>query len=197
MRKAATSTASPGSSTNHRDLIDAAFCLNEGGGGQAKNGRYLLNEVQASEKVYQSFRLEVKNAGGHSSLPRAENRDLSTRRGTDAPREVRLPGHAQRSDAHLFRPHVAARVGQLAADMRAVSFADTEPRGGLTALCGRRTTTPCFARPAWPRNSWAVTPRTRCLRWPAPSSIAACCPGRTPKRCRRLWFGCWAIPISR
>ena len=29
--------------------------------------------VQASEKVFQSFRLEVKNPGGHSSLPVPEN----------------------------------------------------------------------------------------------------------------------------
>jgi hypothetical protein len=29
--------------------------------------------VQASEKVYESFRLEVTNSGGHSSLPRKDN----------------------------------------------------------------------------------------------------------------------------
>jgi acetylornithine deacetylase/succinyl-diaminopimelate desuccinylase-like protein len=58
---------------NHRDLIDAAFALNEGGGGVIQNGRRLSHEVQASEKVYQSFRLEVTNRGGHSSLPRGDN----------------------------------------------------------------------------------------------------------------------------
>ncbi len=59
---------------NHRDLIDADYCLNvDGGGGQIKNGRYLLNELQTSEKVYLSFMLEVTNRGGHSSLPVADN----------------------------------------------------------------------------------------------------------------------------
>jgi acetylornithine deacetylase/succinyl-diaminopimelate desuccinylase-like protein len=58
---------------NHRDLIDAAFALNEGGGGVIQNGRRLSLNVQASEKVYQSFRLEVTNRGGHSSLPRSDN----------------------------------------------------------------------------------------------------------------------------
>ena len=38
-----------------------------------KDGRYLANGIQASEKVYESFRLEVTNAGGHSSLPRKDN----------------------------------------------------------------------------------------------------------------------------
>src|SRR5690606_4316492 len=58
---------------NHRDLIDAEFALNEGGGGAMKDGRRISNAVQASEKVYQSFRLEVTNPGGHSSLPVKEN----------------------------------------------------------------------------------------------------------------------------
>ncbi len=58
---------------NHRELIDAAFALNEGGGGVIQNGRRLSHQVQASEKVYQSFRLEVTNRGGHSSLPRSDN----------------------------------------------------------------------------------------------------------------------------
>jgi acetylornithine deacetylase/succinyl-diaminopimelate desuccinylase-like protein len=58
---------------NHRNLIDAELALNEGGSGQMKNGKYLINEVQASEKVYQDFRLESKNAGGHSSRPVKDN----------------------------------------------------------------------------------------------------------------------------
>ncbi len=58
---------------NHRPLIEAEFGLNEGGGGAIRNGKKLFNSVQASEKVYQSFRLEVKNKGGHSSRPVKDN----------------------------------------------------------------------------------------------------------------------------
>jgi acetylornithine deacetylase/succinyl-diaminopimelate desuccinylase-like protein len=58
---------------NHPELIDAEYALNEGGGGQIRDGVYIANGVQASEKVYQSFRLEVTNPGGHSSLPKKEN----------------------------------------------------------------------------------------------------------------------------
>jgi acetylornithine deacetylase/succinyl-diaminopimelate desuccinylase-like protein len=58
---------------NHRSLIDAEFAINEGGSGTMRRGKYLANQVQASEKVYQDFRLEVKNAGGHSSLPVKDN----------------------------------------------------------------------------------------------------------------------------
>jgi len=58
---------------NHKDLIDAEFAVNEGGGGNMRKGKYLTNEVQASEKVFQDFHLEVTNPGGHSSLPVKDN----------------------------------------------------------------------------------------------------------------------------
>jgi len=58
---------------NHRDLIDAEYAINEGGGGAMKNGVHLANAVQASEKVYQTFTLETTNPGGHSSLPVKDN----------------------------------------------------------------------------------------------------------------------------
>src|SRR5262249_21191696 len=58
---------------NHKDLIDAEFAINEGGGGNMRKGKYLTNEVQASEKVFQNFRLESTNPGGHSSLPTKDN----------------------------------------------------------------------------------------------------------------------------
>ncbi|HEY5644317.1 MAG TPA: M20/M25/M40 family metallo-hydrolase [Pseudomonadales bacterium] len=57
----------------HGELIDAAFALNEGGGGVIQNGRRIANSVQAAEKVYVTYQLEVVNPGGHSSLPRADN----------------------------------------------------------------------------------------------------------------------------
>jgi acetylornithine deacetylase/succinyl-diaminopimelate desuccinylase-like protein len=59
---------------HRRDLIDAEFAINlEGGGGDIKSGKPILMEVQTSEKVYISFQLEVKNRGGHSSMPVKEN----------------------------------------------------------------------------------------------------------------------------
>ena len=58
---------------NHKDLIDAEFAVNEGGGGNMRKGKYLTNEIQASEKVFQDFHLEVTNPGGHSSLPVKDN----------------------------------------------------------------------------------------------------------------------------
>ena len=59
---------------NRRDLIDAAFALNEGGGGQLdEHGKRISHGVEAGEKTSQSFTLEVTNPGGHSSRPVPDN----------------------------------------------------------------------------------------------------------------------------
>ena len=58
---------------NRPELIAAEYALNEGGAGAMRDGEYIANTVQASEKVYQSFELLVTNPGGHSSLPVKDN----------------------------------------------------------------------------------------------------------------------------
>lgn len=57
----------------HRDLIDAGLALNEGGYGEISHGRKIGNDVNASEKYVVNVRLEVRNKGGHSSLPVPDN----------------------------------------------------------------------------------------------------------------------------
>ena len=61
----------------HRPLIDAAYAINEGGGGtlegQGPNARPLFHSIQAAEKVYTDFTLTATNSGGHSSVPRPDN----------------------------------------------------------------------------------------------------------------------------
>ncbi len=59
----------------HLDLISAEFALNEGAGGRLDpdTGKYIYNGVQAGEKLYQDFTLEVTNPGGHSSRPTPDN----------------------------------------------------------------------------------------------------------------------------
>src|SRR5262249_11264955 len=58
---------------NHRDLIDAEFALNEGGPVNLRDGKAVRVNIQTSEKVPVTFQLEVKNTGGHSSVPRKDN----------------------------------------------------------------------------------------------------------------------------
>jgi acetylornithine deacetylase/succinyl-diaminopimelate desuccinylase-like protein len=59
---------------NQRDLIDAAFAVNEGAFGELDTeGHKVALEIQAGEKLAQNFRLEVTNPGGHSSRPLKDN----------------------------------------------------------------------------------------------------------------------------
>jgi acetylornithine deacetylase/succinyl-diaminopimelate desuccinylase-like protein len=57
-----------------RDLIDAAFAVNEGGGGLLDaSGKPVFLGIQVGEKLSQSYTLEVTNPGGHSSRPLPNN----------------------------------------------------------------------------------------------------------------------------
>lgn len=59
---------------NKRDLIDAAFALNEGGGGDTDGkGHLVAQSIQVGEKVYQDYKLVATNPGGHSSVPVRDN----------------------------------------------------------------------------------------------------------------------------
>jgi acetylornithine deacetylase/succinyl-diaminopimelate desuccinylase-like protein len=58
---------------NHKDLIDAAYALNEGGGGALRDGKPFINSVGAAEKVSANFTVSTANRGGHSSVPRDDN----------------------------------------------------------------------------------------------------------------------------
>jgi acetylornithine deacetylase/succinyl-diaminopimelate desuccinylase-like protein len=61
-------------STERRDLIDAAFALNEGGGGRTDGkGKLMVQTIQVGEKVYQDYQLTITNPGGHSSQPVPDN----------------------------------------------------------------------------------------------------------------------------
>ncbi len=64
---------------NKRDLIDAAYALNEGGGGRtdgkpvSQGGKVMVQTLQVGEKAYQDFTLTATNPGGHSSQPVRDN----------------------------------------------------------------------------------------------------------------------------
>jgi acetylornithine deacetylase/succinyl-diaminopimelate desuccinylase-like protein len=112
---------------NHRDLVDAELGLNEGGGGQMKAGRRLANTVQASEKVYQSFRLEVKNPGGHSSLPVPENAIYRLAEGLVRLSRYRFPVRLNDVTRQFFERSAATVTGPEAADRRAVARVPPDP----------------------------------------------------------------------
>ena len=106
---------------NRRALIDAAFCLNEGGGGRLQDGARLSNNVQLSEKMYQSFRLEARNRGGHSSIPREDNAIYQLSRALVRIAEYQFPIQLDEITSTYFERMASLESGQTADDMLAVA----------------------------------------------------------------------------
>lgn len=122
---------------NHRDLIDAAFALNEGGSGRLENGRRLYNGVGASEKVYVSFRLETHNKGGHSSAPRKDNAIYQLANGLVRLENYEFPVALNEVTRAYFERMSSIEEGPTAADMKAVTAGDA-------AAAKRLSTTPAY-----------------------------------------------------
>jgi len=107
---------------NHRDLIDAAFALNvDAGDPVIQNGKRLLRGVQTSEKLYQSFALEVTNKGGHSSLPTPDNAIAQLADAVGRVSRFRFPVRLTETTRVFFERLANIQSGQVASDMRAIS----------------------------------------------------------------------------
>ena len=59
---------------HERPLIDAAFAITEGGWGvRDENGKRIALNINAGEKLPQSYQLEITNPGGHAMRPVKDN----------------------------------------------------------------------------------------------------------------------------
>lgn len=121
----------------HRDLIDAGFAINEGGGGRLKEGKRLFNGVGASEKMYVSFSLATKNKGGHSSVPRKDNAIYELAEGLVRLENYVFPVHLNEVTRTAFERTSKFEEGQTAADMAAVVKGDA-------AAAARLSETPAY-----------------------------------------------------
>jgi acetylornithine deacetylase/succinyl-diaminopimelate desuccinylase-like protein len=124
---------------HRRDLFaDAAYVLNaDAGGGELRGDKPIAMDVQAAEKVFQTYHLTVRNPGGHSSLPEKDNAIY------------RLAAALERLGAYAFpvqlnpitRAYLARtaplNTGQLAADLRAVSAKQPPDSAAAARLAAR------------------------------------------------------------
>ena len=117
----------------HRELIDAAFALNEGGGGMEREGRRVSNNVQGAEKVYQSFDFAARNPGGHSSLPVKKNAIYDLSQALLAVQEVEFPVMLNEVTEEFFDRAAELIGGETGEAMRRVA-ADPDDAGALAVL---------------------------------------------------------------
>jgi acetylornithine deacetylase/succinyl-diaminopimelate desuccinylase-like protein len=118
---------------NHRDLIDAEFALNEGGGVGLKDGKPVRNTVQTSEKVSLSYRLDVKNKGGHSALPVKDNAIYRLAAGLTRLSEFGFPISLNETTRIYFEKTAQMEGGQLGDDLRTVLAGDVDPASPAVA----------------------------------------------------------------
>jgi acetylornithine deacetylase/succinyl-diaminopimelate desuccinylase-like protein len=105
---------------NHRDLIDAEFAINEGGGVTLIDGKPVKVSVQVAEKIPVTFDLAVKNPGGHSAVPRKENAIYRLAEGLARLGKYDFPVHLTETTRSYFERSAALEKGATAADMLAV-----------------------------------------------------------------------------
>jgi acetylornithine deacetylase/succinyl-diaminopimelate desuccinylase-like protein len=102
---------------NHRDLIDAEFALNEGGGVTLKGGKPIIENVQTSEKVVANYQLDVKNRGGHSAVPDRDNAIYHLAEGLARLSKFDFPLHLNATTRVYFERAAQFEDAQTAADM--------------------------------------------------------------------------------
>ena len=106
---------------DRRDLIEAEFAINEGGGGVWRNGKPFAQAVQVSEKFYQSYEFEVTNPGGHSSLPQSENAIYDLAGALTRLSKLELPAKVPLVTRLYFGRIAGTETGSLASSLGAIS----------------------------------------------------------------------------
>jgi acetylornithine deacetylase/succinyl-diaminopimelate desuccinylase-like protein len=132
---------------NHRDLIESDFALNEGGWGEEAGGKKIANDVQVSEKYVINFRFEVRNKGGHSSLPVPDNAIYHLAGALDRLAKFGFPLKTNAVTSAYFRQMSQIETGPVKDDLAKVA------EGSQDAM----------QRVAAGSTSWNATLRTTCV----------------------------------
>lgn len=109
----------------HKDLINAAYAINEGGGGtlrgEGNDVHPLFNSIQAAEKVPENYTLTVTNIGGHSSVPRPVNAIYSLANGLARLGRFTFPVALNPVTRGYFEQTAKVETPEVAAAMRAIA----------------------------------------------------------------------------
>ena len=132
---------------NHPEKIGAEFALNEGGWGEIAHGRKIANDVQVSEKYVIDFRLEVRNKGGHSSLPVPDNAIYHLAGGLDRLAKFGFPLKTNAVTAAYFGAMAKIESGPAGSDLAQVAQGSHEAMERVAALSA----------------AWNATLRTTCV----------------------------------
>jgi len=153
---------------NRPELLDAAYVLNEGGGGVIVDGKRVSNNVQAAEKKVLNLQLEVTNPGGHSSVPLPDNAIYHLARALDKVSSHQFPARLNEvtrgwlsGTAALVGPEMGAAMRAFVAnpaDRAAEAIISRDPGNNsrLRTTCVATMLSGGHARNALPQRATAV-----------------------------------------
>ena len=105
----------------HRELVDAAYVINpDAGGVELDNGRAVVADVEATEKVYSDFQVTATNRGGHSSLPRPDNAIYELTTALNKLAGYVFPFEMNEVTRTYFTNLAGQETGQMGVDLKAV-----------------------------------------------------------------------------
>ena len=123
---------------NKRSLIDAAYVLNaDAGGGELRDGKAISIDVQAAEKVFQSYYLTVRNPGGHSSLPEKDNAIYRLAAALGRVSAYDFPVQTNPVTRAYFSRSAPLVQGELSVEMQGVSAGDAPDSSAAQRLAAR------------------------------------------------------------
>ena len=106
---------------NHRDSLDAAYGINpDGGHGESRNGKPSVLQFQTAEKTYVGIDIEVKNPGGHASVPGRDNAIYHLTAGLGRLAAYEFPLTLNETTRTYFARNALLESGQTKADMLAL-----------------------------------------------------------------------------
>jgi len=119
---------------NQRALIEAEYCLNEGGWGEMAGGKQVANNIQLSEKYVINFRLEVRNKGGHSSVPVPDNAIYHLAGALERLSRSGFPLKTNDATRAYFAALAKLETGARQSDLRATAAGSVDAMGRTAAL---------------------------------------------------------------
>ncbi len=105
---------------NRKELIEAEYAINEGGGGTLRDDQPFFHSIQAAEKVPANFTLTVLNTGGHSSVPRKDNAIYQLANALTRIERYVFPVELNDVSRPFFAQTAKVEMPSLAAAMRAI-----------------------------------------------------------------------------
>jgi acetylornithine deacetylase/succinyl-diaminopimelate desuccinylase-like protein len=119
---------------NKRALIEADFCLNEGGRGEMLNDQRIANDIGLAEKTYVDLRFEVRNKGGHSSRPVPDNAIYHLAGALYRLSSFSFPLQLNEVTRIYFQQMAKVENGEFAADLAKVGQGSNEPMQRVAAI---------------------------------------------------------------